>query len=836
MDARMPDTPHSEFSATRPLRIMLVDDNPEDRALVARELNREFEFIEINQVTSSAALQQALADGGFDLCITDYHICWTDGLAVLHAVKGRWPGCPVIMFTGTGDEHTAVKAMKAGLDDYVVKSVLHFARLPAAVSVALAHERQRQAVITAETRFQSLFEHVPIGLYRLSGDGRLLDANPALVQMLGYGDAESLCSVDHSLLFVCDPCYREWRSMLGRATEVRNFEAQMRRLDGESIWARINARAVQDGGGSILYYEGAIEDVTLRKLSVQALRTSEEHLRAIIEAEPECLKLVDAKGCLREINAAGLAMLEADSLEQLIGQPLLGFIKPEYRQAYQAFYESVIRGSKGSLEFEIVALKGAERWLESHAAPLVAEDGTVSMLAITRDITERKRAESRLSYLAHYDSLTGMPNRMLFADRLQQAMFDADRHERLVGVVFLDLDRFKNINDSLGHDAGDLMLQEVSARLATVVRKGDTAARLSGDEFTFVLADMGHVDDAARVAQKILDIFAQPFHILGRELFMTASLGITLYPFDDKDVLGLLRNADVAMYRAKEVGRNNYQFYTAQMTAKAVEALALESDLNRALDNDELVLHYQPIIDLNSGALLGMEALVRWNHPRRGMVPPLDFIPMAEETGLIVPIGNWVLRTACKQTRLWHEAGLPKLHIAVNFSVRQFRHNHIGAMVGEALEYAGLEAKYLDVELTESILMEQAEASVDTLRDLHATGICLSIDDFGTGYSSLSYLRRFPINILKIDRSFVNDITTDPDDAAIVVMIIAMARTLGIRTIAEGVESAEQLNFLRAQGCYAAQGYYIARPMPAADFERWVRAYDGTAQIAAHTG
>jgi len=272
------------------------------------------------------------------------------------------------------------------------------------------------------------------------------------------------------------------------------------------------------------------------------------------------------------------------------------------------------------------------------------------------------------------------------------------------------------------------------------------------------------------------------------------------------------------------------------MTSKAIEALALESDLNRALDNDELVLHYQPIIDLNSGALLGMEALVRWRHPHRGMVPPLDFIPLAEETGLIVPIGKWVLRTACKQTRLWHEAGLPKLHIAVNFSVRQFRHNHIAAMVNEALEYAGLEAKYLDVELTESILMEQAEASVNTLRELHAAGICLSIDDFGTGYSSLSYLRRFPISILKIDRSFVNDITTDPDDAAIVIMIIAMARTLGLRTIAEGVEGVEQLNFLREQGCYAAQGYHIARPMPAADFERWVRDYIGSARNAAQTG
>ncbi len=832
----MPDTSDAEFSALRPLRILLVDDNPEDRALVVRELQREFEFIEISPITGPDALQQALDVGGFDLCITDYQSRWSDGLAVLHAVKARCPGCPVIMFTGSGDEQAALRAMKAGLDDYVVKTVPQLTRLSAAVRVALAREWQRRAFVRAESRFQSLFDHVPIGLYRMSGDGRLLDVNPALVQMLGYHDANSLRGVNQAQLFVSEPDYRRWQGLFRRETEVRNFEAQLHRRDGEPIWVRINARAVQGRDGAIKYYEGAIEDITLRKLSVQALRASEDHLRAIIDAEPECLMLVDAKGCLREMNAAGLSMLEADSVEQLIGHPVLDIVKAEHRPSYNAFYESVMRGNKGSLEFEIVGLRGTERWLESHAAPLAVEDGTMSMLAITRDITERKLTESRLSYLAHYDGLTGMPNRMLFADRLQQAMFDADRHERLVGVAFLDLDRFKNINDSLGHDAGDQILQEVSARLSTVVRKGDTAARLSGDEFTFVLADLGHVDDAARVAQKILDTFVKPFHILGRELFMTASLGITLYPFDDKDVQGLLRNADVAMYRAKELGRNNYQFYTAQMTAKAVEALALESDLNRALANDELVLHYQPIIDLNSGTLLGMEALVRWQHPHRGMMPPLDFIPLAEETGLIVPIGQWVLRTACRQTRLWHEAGLPTLHVAVNFSVRQFRHNLINAMVSETLEHTGLEAKYLDVELTESILMEQAEAGVDTLRKLHAAGIGLSIDDFGTGYSSLSYLRRFPINTLKIDRSFVKDIATDPDDAAIVVMIIAMAHTLGLRTIAEGIESGEQLSFLREQGCYAGQGYHIARPMSAAEFERWARAHGGSGRNAAQTG
>lgn len=835
MDSDMLDKLAMEFSAQRPLRIMLVDDNPEDRALVARHLKNDFPHVAIDQIASPEALDRALADAAYDLCITDFQIRWTNGLAVLKAVKAACPGCPVIMFTGTGDEVIAVEAMKSGLADYLVKSVPHFGRLPVAVCSALARERERRAAVAAESDYRRLFEYLPVGLVRLSLDGKFLEANSAFLALLGFSRLEHLLDTRPEDVCVDASQFHIWQERMARDGRVYDFDVKLRHRDGSIVWVRNRAYTAQDADGNALFYVSVVEDVTDHMRSLQALRASESHLRAIIDAEPECVKLVDANGCLREINAAGLAMVEADSIEQVHGRPIVEVIKPEHREAYRAFYQSILRGNKAVLEYEIVTLKGAARWLESHGVPLADANGSIAMLSITRDITERKRAEASLTYLAHYDSLTGLPNRMLFSDRLQQAMFEADRHERLVGVVFLDLDRFKNINDSLGHDAGDEMLREVATRLAAVVRKGDTAARLSGDEFTFVLADMGHVDDAARVAQKILDAFAAPFHIMGRDLFMTASLGLTLYPFDDKDVQGLLRNADVAMYRAKSRGRNNYQFYAAEMTANAIEALALESDLNRALENNELVLHYQPIIALENGRVLGAEALLRWAHPQHGMIQPLDFIPTAEETGLIVPIGEWVLRTACEQTRRWHDAGLSGLHVSVNVSGRQFRHPQIGAMIDRALHHAGLAPEFLDIELTESVLMAQADGGIETMTKLRAAGISLSIDDFGTGYSSLSYLRRFPISVLKIDRSFVRDIPGDADDAAIVTTIVSMARTLGLYTVAEGVETAAQQQFLRTQGCYAAQGYHIAKPMPAADFEQWLRSY-GPQQAASKMG
>ncbi|HJV95014.1 MAG TPA: EAL domain-containing protein, partial [Albitalea sp.] len=559
--------------------------------------------------------------------------------------------------------------------------------------------------------------------------------------------------------------------------------------------------------------------VIQRKRVEATLRHRENELRAIIEAEPECVKIMSADGILLQMNAAGLAMMEARA-EQAIGKPIWQLLMPEHREPYRQLTENVLRGEKGKLEFEIVGLKGTHRWLETHAVRLVGDgNGAPMLLSVTRDITERKLAERRLSYLAHNDHLTGLPNRMQFIEHLEQAIAEADHNERLVGIVFLDLDRFKYINDSLGHQAGDMLLQELAVRLNGAVRRGDTVARFSGDEFALVLADMAHVDDATRVAQKILDVFKQPFRLSGHELFLTASLGITLYPFDDRDAPGLLRNADVAMYRAKESGRNSYQFYVAEMTAKVTERLSLENDLRSALERGELLLHYQPIADCKTGRLFGMEALLRWNHPSRGLISPLQFIPLAEETGLIVPIGEWVLRAACEQCKAWHKLGYPSLNVAVNLSARQFHRHDLAASIYNILQATGLNPASLTLELTESLIMQQADASIAALRELKARDMRLSVDDFGTGYSSLSYLKRFPIDTLKIDKSFVRDIPGDADDAAIAGAVITMAHSLGLKVVAEGVETAEQLRFLHEHGCDTMQGYYFSRPLPAGQFE-----------------
>ena len=477
------------------------------------------------------------------------------------------------------------------------------------------------------------------------------------------------------------------------------------------------------------------------------------------------------------------------------------------------------RVSYYEVEFRLRHKDGSYRWFLSRGALRRDEAGRpIRMLGVQVDITERRHAEEQLGRLAHYDNLTALPNRVLFADRLGQAMIEADRHGRLVGVAFLDLDRFKNINDTLGHDTGDQLLKAVAERLTGAARKGDTVARLSGDEFTLILADMGHVDDAARVAQKVLDAFTQPFHVSGRELYMTASLGITLYPFDIQDVSGLLRNADIAMYRAKESGRNTYRFYAADMMTKAVENLALENDLRHAVARGELVLHYQPIIGCADGEILGMEALVRWRHGSHGLIPPSQFIPLAEDTGLIVPIGEWVLREACAQCRRWQREFKHPLRVAVNLSARQFGQPPIARTVRRVLEDAGLDPTALEMEITESVLLHHDAEKLESLRALAEMGVTLTIDDFGTGYSSLSYLKRFPVKALKIDQSFTHDIPDDADDAALARAIINMAHILGLKTIAEGVETQTQFEFFRSERCDAAQGFYFSKPLPAEEF------------------
>ncbi|OGS91667.1 MAG: diguanylate cyclase [Gallionellales bacterium GWA2_60_18] len=428
--------------------------------------------------------------------------------------------------------------------------------------------------------------------------------------------------------------------------------------------------------------------------------------------------------------------------------------------------------------------------------------------------------DSQIEHIAHYDSLTNLPNRLLFIDRLGQELARADRDNRLVAVLSVDLDRFKQVNDSFGHPVGDQLLQAAAGRLASHVRAGDTVARIAGNEFGVVLTGLKVAHDAGEAVQKILDSFAHnPISIGDSEIFVTLSVGICIYPFDGVDTTTLLKNADAALHHAKNEGRNNFQYYAGQMNASAWQRLKLETELRHALEREEFVLHYQPQINLDSGKIIGMEALLRWQSAERGLVAPGEFIPLLEETGLILPVGEWVLRAACKQARAWQLAGFVDIHIAVNLSTLQFRQPDFAGVVIGILKENGLDPalRTIELELTESLLMNNVAGTIDTLNKLHETGIQFSIDDFGTGYSSLSYLKRFPIGSLKIDQSFVRDLSSDHNDEAIVGAIIALGHSLGLSIIAEGVETTMQLDQLRKMGCDEIQGYLFSRPVPAGE-------------------
>jgi len=445
------------------------------------------------------------------------------------------------------------------------------------------------------------------------------------------------------------------------------------------------------------------------------------------------------------------------------------------------------------------------------------EHALSAMAAQLGSVIQRKHAEARLSYLAHYDVLTGLPNRVLFSDRLHQALVEAQRHGRLVGVAHVDLDRFKAINDTLGHETGDVLLNGVAQRLCECVRSGDTVARLSGDEFTMIFSDMRNADDAARIATKVLEAFAVAFQIAAQEIYVSASIGIALFPLDERMADGLMRAADMAMCRAKESGGNSYQFYHTEMTYRVAEKMALEHGLRRAIERQELRLNYQPKIGLQQHCVTGVEALVRWQPDQRTQIPPERFVPLAEEVGLIGQIGDWVLNAACAQARTWQDAGLPSVRMAVNLSARQLIRPQLAWSVARALEAHSLDASRLELEITESLLMQNTRDAMAVLEELNELGVRLVLDDFGTGYSSLSYLKRLPLHALKLDQSFVRGLPLDGHDAAIATAIIVLAHNLGLTVVAEGVETREQLEFLRERGCDEVQGFLFGTPFVAED-------------------
>lgn len=712
-----------------------------------------------------------------------------------------------------------------------------------------AEERLRRS----EERYRSLVRQSKEGVYIFDPETKKIqEANDVFLSMLGYTEKEiheltlyDIVSVDRSVV-------DSKIALLKERGQINVAHRQYLRKDGSVLDVEVRGSLISYGGSEVCLVN--ITDLAERK-KAQAIQSA---LYRISEVMSTAQDMQDFYSAIHNIFSE---LMYAKNFYIAMYDPetdMLSF--PYYADEYdtppapthlsKGCTEYVLRTGQALLasaetfaelerigEVELVGAPSVD-WL---GVPLKTSEKTLGVLVVQSydeqirfeekdkevltfvsqhiaSALERKQAAETIRHLAYHDSLTSLPNRMLFRDRFLHALALAHRKKEMLAMLFLDLDRFKKINDTLGHAAGDRLLQAVAERLKKTLREGDTIARLGGDEFMILLSGVKAVEDAAKVAEKILYAIRPSFMIDGHELHITTSIGISLYPYDGQDTDTLVKNADIALYRAKEYGRNNYQLYTAAMNARAFEQLALENSLRRALEREELFLMYQPLIDLKTRTISGLEALVRWQSPNGQIHPPDTFIPLAEDTGLIVPMGEWIFNTACRQIKLWQSQGLEIYPVAVNLSARQFQQQNLIGEISKALEEHQVEPQYLAIELTESTILKNADLAIDTLREFKLMGIQISIDDFGTGYSSLSYLKRFPVDALKIDRSFVNDCIENADDAAIVSAIISMAHSLKLQVVAEGVETGSQLDFLRTQNCDKMQGYLISPPMAASQF------------------
>jgi diguanylate cyclase (GGDEF)-like protein/PAS domain S-box-containing protein len=676
-------------------------------------------------------------------------------------------------------------------------------------------------------KLEIIFKNAPVGIAICNAQTHRLEMiNPAFAQIHGYEPHEVIGNPPASM-FAPNCILRSHNHDKTHCSgprcvlEETTFEAVHVKKDLSPLNVEAHISFIKDDDGEVLYRIINLFDITQRKQYENNLRQTQAKLSAVISSIPDLLWLKDANGVFMMCNPS-FEKFFGVKREEVIGKTNYDFLSREQADLFCQRDQEAIEANEMCINEEEITLASNGRYaiLEIRKIPIYNEDTFLGVFGIGRDITQRKKDEEKIYNMMHRDTLTGLANRMLAKNRTEQIIATAKRDKVKNAFLFLDLDDFKRINDSLGHPIGDNILKAVASRLKESIRESDVISRQGGDEFLIILPNVKSEDEITIVAKKILAELEKPFDVNTHTLNISGSIGISIFPEDGTSFESLLQSADTAMYKAKEMGRNNYCFYTQQMKHNIIGQFKLQNDLKKALHNKEFVLYYQPQIDLSTGTIIGAEALIRWVHPKLGMIPPMQFIPIAESSGLIVEIGQWVIEEACRQAAHWHQNGM-KISVAINISAVQFKRGDLLTTISDALVQSQLDPTYLELELTESIMMHDVETTLQTVKSLKTLGLLLSIDDFGTGYSSLAYLKRFAVDKLKIDQSFVRGVLQDREDAVIIKAIVQMASSLNFKTIAEGVEDVNVLEIIKSYGCDEVQGYYFAKPMEALDFEKF---------------
>ena len=801
------------------LRVLLIEDSDSEYEFLMRTLRRGGLTVDAVQISSPAELEQALSEGSWDLILSNTHLDQIKPTLALEILEKSKLDIPFILVSDHIGEEKVATLLKAGANDYV--NFNNLSRLTPAIERELKEakvrqdaEATKQALHRSENRYRQLVDDSPIPILLIQ-QNRVVFLNEAARHALHLVNQQDLINKPASELFAQDSAELLYTRLNSLEKQIgQPFEATFQRADGKQIQVEVLASSVEHERTAATQL--VFTDITDRKESEAKLQQAVQ----IIEHTMEGVVITDGEGLITSVNPA-FCEITGYSESEVVHQHLDHLKSDRHKQDFIDDIWAQVKKT-GSWRGEVWNQRSNGEvypaWM-TISCVRDEHDHILHYVGVFSDITSIKQSQLQLEHLAHHDSLTNLPNRLLFEDRLQHAISQSKRQKRQLAVLFLDLDRFKNINDTLGHAMGDELLKEVAKRLQHILRDGDTAARLGGDEFTVLVENLDDPSQAAVVASKIQESFKTPYKIAGRELHVTTSIGISIYPEDGQNVADLTKNADAAMYQAKEQGRNSYRYYTSELTRTAFERLLLETELRSALKKDQLLLYYQPQISLTNGQMTGAEAVLRWHHPRLGIIPPARFIPLAEESGLIHEIGHWVLKEACEQTRYLYKQGLFQGRMAINLSVRQIMQTDLILRFEQIIADSQCPPDMLQLEVTEGIFMGQMQQSVPVLDVFKKLGVSIAIDDFGTGYSSLSYLKQLPIDKLKIDRSFIRDLPNDSDAIAITQAIVALGKNLGLHIVAEGVETLAQQALLQKMGCEEGQGYLYSPPIPGNAFE-----------------